>query len=346
MEMAYTAGDMTMPHDEPIERRVAEEARLFSPWLAEREFPIFTDMCERFSRALFHMTEFSISPGSDDIGIMFKGDGEEYFNTVLEFLEKAEIHEKGLRFLRESAALAPGSALSLKVDYSTVGLPKASFYYHSLLDLPTLNACMIKLGVDEKSRAVFLGEICFLLRKERLFAGFGLSQKDRIVLKTFFMHKTASTAYFFPAAITASMALLGFSSKTVSLFIDLHHFLNTDPNRNVFTSFGFLPDLQPVVKLDYEDIEMKKIMEIYRTFRVPEPDFLKLKKICRALGIERIAYFSIRLVRDAVVSFKCYFTRRYALISDPGHIGEIFKETSWTSDLDHYAPALQAEIPE
>ncbi|MGV8122087.1 MAG: hypothetical protein AB2L14_20185 [Candidatus Xenobiia bacterium LiM19] len=335
-----------MPHDEPIERRVAEEARLFSPWLAECEAPLFTDMCERFSGALFHMTEFSFSPGSDDVGIMFKGDGEQYFNTVLEFLEKAGIHEKGRRFLRESAALAPGSALSLKVDWSGARLPKASFYYHSLLDLPTLNACMMKLGVDEKSRAVFLGEICFLLRKERLFAGFGVSQKDRIVLKTFFMHKTGSTAFFFPAAIAASMVLLGFPSRTISLFIDLHHFLASDPNRNVFTSYGFLPDLQPVVKLDYEDIELEKIMEIYRTFKVPEPDSLKLEKICTALGTERVTYFSLRFSRDGAVSFKCYFTRRYALISDPGTISEIFKETSWTSDQDHNAPAGRAGIPE
>jgi len=319
-----------MTNDESIERRVAREARLFSPWLGEDESPHFREMCELFAGQLFHMTEFSWSPGSDDAGIMLKGGGPQFSASVRDFLQKAGIHEKGLSFFDESAALAPGSDLSLKVDFSKGGRAKASFYYHNLLGLPAVNGCMAGLGIDERSRALFFGEICFLLRRERLFAGFGVSDKDRVVVKTFFMHRTAESRHYLSAGISASMAMLRFPAKTISLFIDLHGFLAADPKRSVFTSYGFTTELQPVVKIDYEDIDLDRVMDIFSTFRVPESESEKLRSICAELGSGRVTYFSLRFNRDGDPSFKCYFTRRYALMSDPGNIAGLFSETTWT----------------
>ncbi len=311
--------------------RFDREVKLLAPWLKDEHFPLYKQLKELFSENLYKMSELSFSPLSKNLGIMFKGKDDTYISNLCRFMSEAGIEEEKSGNFKKLNSYFPGTDVLFKVDFSDTGRIKVSFYHQSLIS-PRITASIMRgMNVQPPSIAYFLDVISFLMRKKSLYIGFNYKRDTNTVLKTFFCNGIEQSGYSLCPGIAAIMAKLNISSKLISLFVDFHNYLASEPQRSVFTSVVFTDKIESMVKIDYEGISIDKATEIYRAMKIPSEEIEKLPVLCRELNTDTISYFGIKYLNESPPVFKCYFTRRYALEDDPGQLAELLGETRWVN---------------
>jgi hypothetical protein len=311
--------------------RFDREVKLLAPWIDEEKFPHYKRLKEFFGDHLYKMSELSVSPLSNSLGIMFKGKDETYISNLCTFMSEAGIEEEKIGNFKKLNTYFPGTDVLFKADFSDKNSIKVSFYHQSLIS-PRITASIMRgMNVQPASIEYFLDVISFLMRKKSLYIGFNYKSGTDTVLKTFFCNSIEKSGYSLCPGIASIMAKLNISSRLISLFVDFHNYLASEPQRSVFTSVVFTDKIESLVKIDYEGIYVDKVMEIYRALKIPSEEIEKLPLLCKELNTDKITYLGIKYLNDRPPVFKCYFTRRYALEDDPTQLAEILEETRWVN---------------
>jgi hypothetical protein len=259
---------------------------------------------------------------------MCRGTGSEFAARLAEFMGESGISEEQIGQFRRLNAHFPDTTISAKVDFSPDRPVKVQYYHHSLIPHFRVVEILRELSVAEKSITDFL-DICYLLRNQNIYLGFHSRPGGGMVLKAFFHNFIGTQGQSLGQGIAAIMGKMGFSAPLISLFIDYHNFLATEPARGVFISAVFTSTLEQVIKIDYEDVPLEKVQEVYRSQAIPPDRISRLSDYCRELQAEHVTYFGIKYVDGAKPEFKCYFTRRYAMADDPSLLAEMLRETKW-----------------
>lgn len=308
-----------------------KEVKFLAPWLKIDKNKTFKKLRELVPEELYKMSEFSFSPLSPDLGIMVKGKGKDYIENLASFMAFTGLSPEGVEFFKETDRHFPDIEASLKVDFAPEKKVKLSFYHHCLIPKELAGIMMKKINIDNNSINYFLNVIAFLMREKDLYVGFGFKSDGTVGLKGFFCSSIGKRGPALCPGIASVMAKLNLSVKHISLFIDLHNFLAADPKRNVFTSLVFTDKLESMIKIDYENAPVVKVLEIYKTFAMPEEEIKRLSLASEKLGMENLSYLGIKYINEKPPVFKAYFTRRYALEDDPAHVAELMQNTMWVN---------------
>jgi len=311
--------------------RFEKEVKLLAPWFDEVKDSYFKKFKEFFIENLYKMSELSVSPFSNSLGNMLKGKNEEYITNVIDFMSLTGMAHEQIKNFKKLNGHFPGTDVLLKVDFSKDRKIKLSFYHQRLVSNRIAASIMRGMNIQIASIAYFVDVISFLLRKKNLYIGFNYKPEGGTALKTFFCNAIEKSGYSLCPGITAIMAKLDLSSKLISLFVDFHNYLATEPQRSVFTSIVFTDKIEPVIKIDYEGIPVDKVAEIYKSLHMPSGEIDKLYYWCKELNTDKVTYLGIKYINDHPPIFKSYFTRRYALEDDPSRLAELIEETKWIS---------------
>jgi hypothetical protein len=309
-----------------------KEINVIAPWFDYNSNKNFILMRDLFPENLYKMSELSIAPFSESLGIMFQGKDEKYISDLMKFMTETGIKKKQIKHFNHFGKLFPDVNILVKADFSKEGKTKLSYYHHILTSKQNAVNIMKELRINKNSIIYFLDVISFLLRKDELYVGFNFRPDGGVITKIFFCNRIDKSGSALCPAIASIMAKLNLSSRLISFFIDFHNYLAAVPHRSVFTSVIFTDKLEEIIKIDYEGIPLEKIVEIYKSVKIPQEEIEKLENQCKELNINTISYFGIKYINEKPPVFKCYFTRRYGLEDDPSKLAELIGETRWVNE--------------
>ncbi len=307
-----------------------KEVKLLAPWLdSERDFIRFRTL---FSKELYNMTEFS--PGSDSLGIMLEGSGEDYISNLITFMTDSGTGEEQIEtFKNLNRYFKDSDPVCFKVDFSCNKDLKVSFYHRCDVSFEEAEMIMKELNIKQDSIDYLMKIAPFLSKYKTLYIAlrYNLSKGHNrvvttkngdlsslhpspftlhdIMFKTFFSCLTDDLGEDFYRAIAAIVVKLKLSHELIDLFAEFRKSLSSEKHI-LYVSFAFTDRLERFLKFDYDEVPVPYVLDLYKRLNMSSSDINNYKKY---LNVDRFSYFGFKCINNKLPSFKTYFTRKYAL---------------------------------
>ena len=310
---------------------VIKELFEIAPYLSDDNRDDLGTFLHYFQDDLPTMTEISISPHDESVGVMTRGTGEDFVESVREFLAEAGMNEESIDTFNRVEKYFPDINLLIKRDFYPNEKFKFTLYWQYLIPLQMLYRLARRFQVTPET-VKFFREASLLLQGRSVFIGMGFSPPDKVGFKIFFTNHHRKSLQFIAPALSALLAKIGIGAEKINYFIGFHNFLNQVATGSVFTSLGFARELLPVVKVDYEIIPAQHAVQVMNALQAEPRQVERLKQVMDILRMRRLTYLGIKFQKGKMPRAKFYFDRRYSEKNsdNPEILADFLMNTIWT----------------
>ncbi|MCE1247751.1 MAG: hypothetical protein LWY06_14010 [Firmicutes bacterium] len=304
------------------------EITTLAPFIENRED--FSRFLEYFGKNIPKWAEISVSPQNETIGIMTKGEGQEFAGVVCDYLNKCGVEPEKAEQCRRIAALFEDAPLLVKADFGREILFDFTMYWQVPVSLPGIFPLIGAAGVSAETIA-FFRESSLLMRSENVFFGLGFEGADRMGFKVFFSNPLNNCMEFLMPAVASVMTGAGLSANAVNHFIGFHNYLSEKAVGKLFTSLTVGSKPPQSVKLDYEIIPPDYAIEIMKALGHGDAQEERLKMVMNTLGMRNLTYIGIKFEPGDKFSLKFYFDiRNSSYLSESGEmLADYLKNSVW-----------------
>lgn len=255
----------------------------------------------KFPAELDDYMELSVDDSSNALGLMTRGQGQDFTHRVVHFMESRGVPEERLRRLLVTARHFEHRNLFVKLELDQDGPAEISWYFRRRPSLNDAKAWLLQGGagardlrlVDQVGQALGKSTVHFLAQSEPLNGkGFPAS-------KLYFSQPSADASW---PRLRAAAELCGADWEAT---LEPHH--SWLAGRTAFLSFAFGPGLRvPGCKVDVHELEVMALRKLLEANGRWEASRERMRTLLELGGKEHLDYVGLRLSPGKPVGVKLY----------------------------------------
>lgn len=270
------------------------------PW--ERAAPVVA----AFPGELSRYQELSVSDTRADLGIMTRGEGQEFTFRVTHFMERHGIEEARLRRLLVTARYFEHRNLFFKVEVGPEGVEECSWYFRRRPELAVARAWLAQAGVAESGLRL-LDQVAQVLGKKTVHFLGAAEQTDGTSRFKVYLSQPDAADSFQRLAQAARVCGVGDDgwAPLGDRMLDL-------AGHTAFFSLSFSPEALPGAKIDVHGLDVDVVGSLMAQAGRDHAALERVRTLLEVMERPQADYAGFRLVPGQEISTRVYALREAA----------------------------------